>query len=295
VIRFEGSLTALPTPFIGGCPERVDYSALRRLIEFQLASGTTGLVACGSTGEGMSLALGERMGVVELTAGVAASSVPVVATVGAFSTREARDLARTAVGCGADALLLTTPPYLKPTQEGLLTHFEAVADAVEVPLILYNVPGRTAVDLLPATVARLASIPHVVAIQEASGSLQRIRELVALGTVDVLCGEDHMIADCMQSGATGVIGVVSNLVPARVLDLVEASAPGGDAGRAAMLVEQLAPLAKGLFVQPNPAPLKAALEHLGWCSGELRLPLLPVDGSLRVDLERALGALGLNA
>jgi 4-hydroxy-tetrahydrodipicolinate synthase len=288
---FRGSLVALPTPFRGGA---IDYPALRVQVERLIRAGSDGLVPAGTTGEAAALDPEERSAVVAFTVGCARGRVPVLAGVGAGSTALTSALAREAEAAGADGVLVVTPPYSRPTQRGLAAHFGAVAAATRLPIVLYNVPARTAVDLLPETAGAIAAArPNVVAIKEASGSLERIDALVALGTLDVLCGEDAAIADCMQRGALGVIGVVANLAPRRVAELVRAAAPGGDARRAAELVEALAPLVRALFCETNPAPLKAALELMGLSSGELRLPLVPIAPESRERVVAALAAAGL--
>jgi len=289
---FRGSLVALPTPFRGG---RVDYLALRRLIERQIAGGTEGLVAAGSTGEGVALASAERLSVIEFCAGTAAGRVPVLAGVGASDTRQAHGLAAAACAAGADGLLVSTPAYNRPPQRGLQAHFEAVAEVSERPVVLYNIPTRTGVDLLPDTVAALAArCPNVVAIKEAGTSLARVRELVALDAVDVLLGEDAWIVDGLHAGAVGVIGVVANVAPRHVAELVRAVLGGAGEGAPA-LVERLAPLTTALFLETNPAPLKAALESLGLCRDELRLPLVPVEEATRARLRAALTAAGIDS
>lgn len=287
---FRGSLVALPTPFRDG---RVDFPGLRRLIEHQLAGGTDGLVAAGSTGEGVTLTTRERLSVIEFCAGTADGRVPVIAGVGASDTRVACELALGAERAGADGLLVSTPAYNKPQQRGLVAHFGAIASASPLPLVLYNIPGRTGVDLLPATVAAIARANrNVVAIKEAGTSLERVRELVALGLVDVLAGEDAWITDAIHLGAVGIVGVVANVAPKLVAELVH-GVLAGDEARAPALGEKLAPLVGALFLETNPTPLKAALEMLGLCTGEVRLPLVPVEESTRVQVRAALKQAGL--
>jgi len=288
---FRGSITALPTPFEGGS---IDFGALVGLVERQIAGGTSALVVGGSTGEASTLCTRERKSLFEFVAGVARGRVPVIAGVGSSDTRVACELARDAKGAGASGLLVTTPPYSRPTQEGLRRHFAAVAAASPLPLALYNIPGRTGVDLVPATVAAIAAENStVVAIKEASDSLERLRELAGETDVVVLCGEDRWIADAMELGAAGVIGVVSNLVPELVARVVACYAEGGERGDAPALMETFAPLTRALGLETNPAPLKAALEELGLARGELRLPLVPVSSENRGTIRSALAAIGL--
>ncbi len=287
---FRGSWVALPTPFRDG---HVDYPALQRLIEFQIKGRSDGIVPTGSTGEAVTLSPRERISVIEFCAGVASGRIPVLAGVGSSDTQLSCELALAAQRAGAQGVLVSTPAYNKPTQRGLARHFGAIAAASTLPVALYNIPARTGVDLLPATVdAIVAEHPSVVAIKEASASIERIRELVALGSVDVLCGEDAWIADAIHLGAIGVIGVVANVVPERVRELVHALLDG-DARRAPHLVESLAPLVRAMFVEPNPVPVKAALELLGLCSSEVRLPLVPLERENAEELRNALLGAGV--
>jgi 4-hydroxy-tetrahydrodipicolinate synthase len=289
---FRGSLVALPTPFRDG---RVDHAALRRLIEFQIEGGSQGLVAAGSTGEAATLTARERLAVIEFCAGATDGRVPVLAGVGASDTRVACELALGAERAGADGLLVSTPAYNKPQQRGLAAHFGAIAGASTLPLVLYNIPSRTGVDLLPATVAEIAcKHPNVMAIKEAGTSLERVKELVALDRVDVLAGEDAWITDAIHLGAIGVVGVAANVVPKLAAELVGELLSGKER-RAPQLAEQLAPLIAALFAETNPAPLKAALAMMGLCAEEVRLPLVPVEEPTRARLRAALrgaGALG---
>lgn len=288
---FRGSLVALPTPFRAG---RVDHASLRRLVEFQIAGGSDGLVVAGSTGEGVTLSDTERLATIEFVAGSADGRVPVLAGVGVSDTRQACELARAAERAGADGLLVSTPAYNKPQQRGLSAHFGAVAEASALPLVLYNIPSRTGVDLQPATVRSIARAhPNVIAIKEAGTSLVRVQELVADHAVDVLLGEDSWIVDGLELGAIGVIGVLANLVPKPVASLVRELLAGSHE-HAPGLVERLAPLTSALFLEPNPAPLKAALEMMGLCTGELRLPLVPVEDGTRAKLRAALLHAGIS-
>ena len=287
---FKGSLVALPTPFRDG---RVDFAALRRLIEFQLAGGTDGLIVAGSTGEAVTLTARERSSVIEFGVGVVDGRVPVIGGAGSSDTRVACELAQAAERAGADGVLVSTPAYNKPQQRGLVAHFSALARSTTLPVVLYNIPGRTGVDLLPATVREIAHAHvNVIAIKEAGTSLERVKELVADDVVDVLLGEDSWIVDGLQLGARGVVGVMANVVPRPVSELVH-ELLAGDTGRAPARVERLTPLMRALFLETNPAPLKAALEMLGLCSGELRLPLVPIEPATRVQLERALAVAGV--
>jgi 4-hydroxy-tetrahydrodipicolinate synthase len=287
---FRGSLTALPTPFRDGA---VDFPALQRIVDFQLDNGTDGLVAAGSTGEGVVLSQAERLAVIEFTVGAARGRAPVLAGVGASDTRVACELAAAARRAGAHGLLVSTPAYNKPQQRGMVAHFGAVARASPLPLVLYNIPSRTGVDLLAATAAAIArEHASVVAIKEAGTSLARVKEHVELGALDVLLGEDSWIADGLALGAVGVIGVASNVVPALVKALVQ-DLLRGNHSKAPAYVERLTPLVAALFAEPNPAPLKHALAAMGLCRNELRLPLVPVESSTAERLRAALRLVGV--
>lgn len=287
---FWGSWVALPTPFRSGS---IDYAAFQALVRRQADAGTNGIVVAGSTGESPTLTLRERLSLIELGVRTAGRRLSVLAGIGAPDTRQACELAFEAERLGADGVLAPPPPYLRPTQRGLELHYAAISAGTRLPIVLYNIPTRTAVDLVPETVARIArACPNVAAIKEAGTSLARVRELVALGALDVLAGEDAWVPDALHQGAVGVIGVASNLVPELYRELVGVNhAP--DSVRAAELVESLRPLVAALSLEPNPAPLKAALEAMGLCRGELRLPLVPIGDDTRTRLFAALADLGL--
>ena len=288
---FGGSFTALPTPFRDG---RIDFSALRRLVERQIEGGTDGVVVTGTTGEAATLSDTERMAVLEQTVGAARGRIAVLAGIGTSDTRRSSDLARRAERAGASALLVSTPSYNRPSQEGLAAHFGAVARASALPLVLYDIPARTAVLLELETIARIATENRTVsAIKVSTDSLERLRAVIGLGAVEVLCGDDPMIPDAMEAGAVGAVSVVSNLVPGSVSELVHAFDPDGDRSRAPELAETVVPLARALALETNPAPLKAALFELGLASGELRLPLVSVGDGTRETLLGALAEAGL--
>ena len=273
--RFQGSLVALVTPFRGG---ELDLESLRALIDWHAASGTDGLVIAGTTGEGATLLEEERERLFVAAVERARGRMPVIAGVGTNSTRTTIENATAAERCGVDGLLVVTPYYNKPTQRGLALHFGLVAEAVRLPVVLYNVPSRTGVDLQPETVREVADgFEHVVAVKEALPSLERAKRLVAETPAALLCGDDGSTADFVLAGAVGVIGVVNNVAPAEVARLVRACAPGGDSRTAAGLVERLAPLVRDLFIESNPGPVKAALAMLGRCSDELRPPLAAME------------------
>ncbi|MCH7566081.1 MAG: 4-hydroxy-tetrahydrodipicolinate synthase [Nitrospirae bacterium] len=288
---FTGSIVAIVTPFRNG---RVDERALGDLIEFQIANGTDGIVPCGTTGESATLSHEEHDRVIAFTVEAVKRRVPVIAGTGSNSTDEAIALTRHAKQVGADSALLITPYYNKPTQEGLFRHYKAVAEAVDLPLVLYNIPGRTAVNLLPTTVARLAAVPTIVAIKEGSGSVQQVSEIIQAckDRITVLSGDDPLTLPMMAVGAKGVITVTANIVPADMAGLVDAFA-NGELERARRLHEKMYPLFAALFYETNPIPVKEALAMMGKASGELRLPLCPMSSENRERLARVLKDYGL--
>jgi 4-hydroxy-tetrahydrodipicolinate synthase len=289
--RFQGSYVALPTPFREG---QLDLEAFRKLIDWHAARGTDGIVVAGTTGEGATLTEDERSKLFEAAVAHARGRFPVIAGVGTNCTRTTVEYARAAVANRVDGLLVVTPYYNKPGRRGLVLHFSAVAEAVGAPIVLYNVPSRTGIDMAPEVVAEVGRrFPHVVAVKEALPSTERVKRLVDETDVAVLCGEDASIADFMELGAVGVIGVVNNVVPEKVAALVRESAPGGDSVRAAGLVEEIAPLVRDLFIESNPVPVKAALAMLGLCRDEVRLPLALMEEANQRKLEATLKACGM--
>lgn len=285
---FEGAMTALVTPLRDGA---VDYDALTGLIEHQLAAGIDGLVAVGTTGESATLDFDEHIGVVAHTVKIVNGRVPVIAGAGGNATAEALELSRRSADAGADALLQVTPYYNRPNQDGLFRHFEAIARAVPLPIILYNVPARTSCDLLPDTVVRLAAIDNVVGLKEATGNLVRAAELIArVGhKIAIISGDDGTAFPLYALGGKGVISVVSNVDPARMAQMWDAAAAGQWA-RARELHYSLRALMELLFVEPSPAPTKAALTLMGKIGDEIRAPLYPATAAtvekLRAELER---------
>jgi 4-hydroxy-tetrahydrodipicolinate synthase len=279
-MEIKGAVVAIVTPFREG---KVDEEGLRNLIEFQIVNGTNAIVPCGTTGESATLSHQEHEQVVEITINQVKGRVPVVAGTGSNNTEEAIRLTRHAQKSGADAALLITPYYNKPTQEGLYLHFKKVAESVDIPMILYNVPGRTSVNMLPETVARLSKIKNIVGIKEASGSLQQIQEVIRLSEPDfsVLSGDDFIILPVMAVGGKGVISVVSNVAPKDVADLCKAF-EAGDWGKAQNLFYKILPLCNAMFYETNPVPAKTALGLMGKISPEVRLPLAPLsEGNLK--------------
>jgi 4-hydroxy-tetrahydrodipicolinate synthase len=292
-MKLEGSYCALVTPF--DSEGRLDEEAYRALIRRQIAGGTAGLVPCGSTGEAATLLHEESRRALEIACAESRGDVPVIAGIGTNATWKAVEAAREAESLGADALLLLAPYYNKPTQEGLYRHFRAVAGETRLPIVLYNIPGRTAVNVAPATVARLAEdCRNVVAVKEAAGSLDQVSEILTLAPrgFTVLSGDDSLTIPMMAVGARGVISVVANVAPRPTAALVSAFLKG-DARRAAALHLKLFPLIKALFAETNPIPVKAALGMLGLCRPEPRLPLTPLSAAARPALKKALADFGL--
>ncbi|MES9967445.1 MAG: 4-hydroxy-tetrahydrodipicolinate synthase [Sedimenticola sp.] len=269
---FRGSMVALVTPM--GEDGSVDVDSLRALVEWHIDQGTDAIVAVGTTGESATLDEGEHCKVIRQVIEFAAGRVPVIAGTGANSTTEAIQLTRCAKEAGADACLLVTPYYNKPTQEGLYLHHKAVAEAVDIPQILYNVPGRTACDMLPETVARLAQIPNIIGIKEATGDLDRVTAIKALcgDDFELYSGDDATGREFVLLGGHGVISVTTNVAPALMHDMI-AAALAGDSARAAGMDEKLAGLHQALFLEANPIPVKWALAEMERIPVGIRLPL----------------------
>lgn len=274
--RFHGANVAIVTPFVDGC---LDEKGLVDLIEFQIAEGTHGIVPCGTTGESATLNFAEHKRVIELTVQTVAGRVPVIAGTGANNTLEAIELTASAKDSGVDAVLSVTPYYNKPNAEGLYRHFKAIAEAVDIPMFLYNVPGRTAINMTPETVARLSRIDNIIGIKEACGSLEQISDIIRLCPEDfiLLSGDDFTAMPTVLVGGKGVISVISNVYPKGMSQMMEASL-AGDLKTAQRLHYRMYPLMKALFCAPNPVPAKMGVEFLGRIrSGLPRLPLAPLD------------------
>lgn len=287
-----GSLVALVTPMhING---EVDWSALKSLVEWHVAEGTHGIVAVGTTGESATLTVDEHCAVIKAVIATVNGRIPVIAGTGANSTREAIELTQSAKDAGADACLLVTPYYNKPTQEGLYQHYKAVAEAVAIPQILYNVPGRTGVDMHNATVARLAGIPNIVGIKDATGNLVRGQELINLvgDKMAVYSGDDGTAYELILLGAKGNISVTANVAPKAMSAICEA-ALAGNAELAKELNAPLTALHQDLFVESNPIPVKWALVHMGRMEAGIRLPLTPLAESCHNTVINALQQAGI--
>jgi 4-hydroxy-tetrahydrodipicolinate synthase len=289
---FHGSMVALVTPMLGD--GAIDEHSLQRLVDFHVENHTDAIVSVGTTGESATLDEAEHCHVVRRTVEMAAGRIPVIAGTGANSTREAIILTRCAMEAGVDACLLVTPYYNKPTQEGLYQHFRAVAEAVPVPQILYNVPSRTACDLLPATVERLSTISNIVGIKEATGHMDRAREIMERcgDRVDVYSGDDATAMELMLLGGKGNISVTANVAPAGMHALCTASL-AGERSRAESINQQLEILHRVLFVQSNPIPVKWALHEMGLIPPGIRLPMTPLAAEFHDTVRQALRQAGV--
>ncbi|TVP93239.1 MAG: 4-hydroxy-tetrahydrodipicolinate synthase [Pseudomonadaceae bacterium] len=287
-----GSLVAMATPM--DSRGNLDWQALARLIDFHLEQGTDGIVAVGTTGESATLDMDEHKEAIRRVVDQVAGRIPVIAGTGANSTREAVELTEAARSVGADACLLVTPYYNKPTQEGLYQHHKFIAEAVAIPQILYNVPGRTAVDMLPDTVERLADIPNIIGIKEATGDMQRAAELVERvgDRLAIYSGDDATAVELILLGGKGNVSVTANVAPKAMHELC-AAALAGDADTARRLNEALMPLHRTLFIESNPIPVKWALQQMGLIADGIRLPLTPLSERCHAPVRDALRDCGL--
>ncbi len=291
-MKLQGSMVAIVTPFADGKP---DLRALAELVEWQIAEGTDGIIPCGTTGEGATLTAAERREVVKAVVERARGRVAVIAGAGSNATHEAIDGVRAAQELKADAALVVTPYYNKPTPEGLYRHYLAIWEATRFPVVAYNVPGRTAVDLMPETVARLAKAKAIVGIKEATANMDRqvqLVEKVGKDAIAYLSGDDFTVLPYIACGGHGVISVVANIAPRAMKELVVA-ARAGDHAKALDLQVKMAELNRMMFVETNPGPVKAAVALLGKASGELRLPLAPVSDQNLAKVKEAMVRFGL--
>ncbi len=288
---FKGSFTALVTPFKSG---KVDETAFERFVDWQIAQGSNGLVPVGTTGESPTLSHDEHKRVVEICIAVANKRVPVVAGAGSNSTAEAIELTQFAKNAGADAVLHSTGYYNKPTQEGLYLHFKAISDAVDLPIIVYNVPGRTVVDIQASTMARIAELKNVVGIKDATGNVARMSQhrQVITKKFAYLTGEDAAALGFNAHGGAGAISVTANVAPSLCAEF-QAACLKGDFAKALKLHDQLMPLHDALFVETNPAPVKYATSRLGFGSAECRLPMAPITEATRKLVDAAMVSAGV--
>jgi 4-hydroxy-tetrahydrodipicolinate synthase len=288
---FQGSITALITPFKDG---KVDARAFQKLVEWQIDQGTNGLVPCGTTGESPTLTHDEHRRVIELCIEAAARRVPVIAGTGSNSTAEAAELTRHAKAAGADGVLVVTPYYNKPTQEGLYLHFKAINDCADVPIVIYNIPGRSVVDMSVDTMARLFKLKNIVGVKDATANMARVsQQRAALGKDFIqLSGEDATALGFMAHGGQGCISVTANIAPALCAEF-QLACLAGNFKLALQLQDRLMPLHDALFVESNPGPVKYAASKLGLCNEETRLPLAPLTSASRKMVDEALSAVGL--
>ncbi len=290
-MRLEGPFIALITPFQDG---RVNEERLRDLVRFQVENGSLGIVSCGTSGESPTLSLEEIHRVFEIVIEEAKGKAAVVAGTGTYDTARTIELTRKARRLGADMAMVITPYYSKPTQEGLYRHFEAVCRAVDLPLMIYNVPGRTGVNILPSTVQRLSHIDNIVAVKEASGNLDQVSEIVNRcgERIRVFSGDDSLFVPILSVGGVGVVSVVGNIVPRDLRNLWEAHRQS-DLPGLARLHGKLFPLCRAMFFETNPIPVKTALNLMGMDVGELRLPLVPMSAHNTERLVQAMQHYGL--
>ena len=287
----HGSNTALITPFKNGA---VDEAAFAKLVDWQVVQGSHGLVPCGTTGESPTLSHGEHQRVVEICIEAVAGRVPVIAGAGSNSTAEAVAFTEHAAKAGADAVLHVTPYYNKPTQAGLIAHFEAISDASALPIVIYNIPGRSIVDMTPETMGVLAKRDNIIGVKDATADMARVGQQAAQCGSDFiqLSGEDESAVAFNQQGGRGCISVVSNIVPDLCAAMQNASLDGDIATAEAMQVK-LVPLIRALFCESSPSPIKYAMARLGHCAEDIRLPLLPATAATRAQVDAALAELGL--
>lgn len=292
--KLRGCGTAIITPFKGD--ESIDEAALRRFVEFQISGGVDFLVACGTTGESVTMSQEEQARVVELTVKTVAGRIPVVAGAGGYNTREVIEKIHHYETLGADAILSVTPYYNKPTQEGLYQHYRVIAEATKLPIILYNVPGRTGCNMEPETVVRLTRFENIIGTKEASGNISQIAEIASLvdESFKIFAGDDSVVLPVAALGGVGVISVASNLLPRLVSDLCHASIEGR-LDEARRLNRQLTPIFKAMFIESNPVPVKTALAMIGMIEEVYRLPMAPMSKVNRLKLEHVLTEAGVLA
>lgn len=286
---FKGSFVAIVTPFKNG---KIDEKKFKQLIEFQIENGTDGIVPAGCTGEAATLTHEEQKHIMKFAAEVVNNRVPVVAGAGSNNTMEAISLTKAAKKAGCDGALSITPYYNKPTPEGQYRHYEAIAKAVDIPLMIYNVPSRTGISINPQTVARLSKIDNIVAIKEASGSLDQVSQILSLSDITVLSGDDSLTLPMMAVGAKGVVSVVANVVPKEVHEMVF-NFLEGDIERAKEMHYRILPLCKAMFIETNPIPVKTSLKMMKMLNGEMRLPLCGMEKENEAKLKKALKEYGL--
>ena len=285
---FKGSLVAMITPFTES--GEVDEQGIKELVEFHIKNGTNGIVPCGTTGESPTLSYDEHKRVVEITINAVAGRVPVIAGTGSNCTREVLDLTSHAQKAGADGALIITPYYNKPTQKGLYLHFKKIAEEIDIPIVIYNVPSRTGVNMLPETLAELAKLKNIVAVKEASGNLDQMTQIVELcgEKITLLSGDDKLLLPVLSIGGKGVISVVANIIPKEVAEMIKDYEEGNYQKAKELFLSKIYPLSNAMFYETNPIPVKTSARLMGLPSGELRLPLCSMSennlNKLKADL-----------
>ena len=281
---FKGSFVALITPFKDG---RIDEKKFRELIEFQIDKGIDGLVPCGCTGEAATMNMSEQKKLMKIAVETSGRRIPVVAGTGSNNTSEAVELTSYAKKAGCDGALIITPYYNKPTPEGQYRHYKEIAESVDIPIMLYNVPSRTGISLLPETIARLSEIDNIVAVKEAAGSVQQVVDILSLCDITVMSGDDSMTLPFMSVGATGVVSVVANIIPNKVHELVKTYLDG-EHENSKMIHYEILDLCKAMFIETNPIPVKTAAGMMGLADAEWRLPLCEMSVENEEKLEKVL-------
>jgi len=290
---FNGSLVALITPFDEN--NRIDESGIKELVEFHVKNGTDGIVPCGTTGESPTLSHEEHKKVIELTVKAVAGRVPVIAGTGSNSTEEAIDLTSSAKDMGVQGVLLVMPYYNKPTQKGLYMHFKAIVEKVDIPAVVYNVPSRSGVNLLPSTLAELAQLKNIVAVKEASGNLEQMTEIMYLcgNQLTLLSGDDKILLPVLSIGGKGIISVVANIIPDKVSLMVKEFQRGNYQEAQGIFMEVIYPLSRAMFYETSPIPVKTAARLMGLPAGNLRLPMVDMEDNHLVQLKNDLERFGL--
>ncbi len=290
---FSGSIVALITPF--DKQNRVDEEGIKKLVEFHINNGTDAIVPCGTTGESPTLSHEEHKKVIEFTVKAVAGRVPVIAGTGSNSTEEAIDLTSSAKDIGVQGVLLVMPYYNKPTQKGLYAHFKTIVEKVDIPAIVYNVPSRSGVNLLPSTLAELAELKNIVAVKEASGNLEQMAEIMYLcrNKLTLLSGDDKILLPVLSIGGKGVISVVANIIPEKVSLMVKEFQDGNYQEAQNMFTEVIYPLSRAMFYETNPIPVKTAVRLMGLPAGKLRLPMIDMEENHLIQLKKDLKKFGL--
>lgn len=290
---FKGSLVAMITPFTES--DKIDEKGIKELVEFHIHNGTNGIVPCGTTGESPTLSHEEHQRVVEVTIKAVAGRVPVIAGTGSNCTRETLDLTSQAKKAGADGALVITPYYNKPTQKGLYLHFKKIAEEVDIPIIIYNVPSRTGVNMLPETLAELAELKNIVGVKEASGNLDQMIQIIELcgDKITLLSGDDKLLLPLLSIGGKGVISVVANIIPRDVSNMVSEFEKGNYQKAKEIFLTKVYPLSNAMFYETNPIPVKTSARLMGLPSGDLRLPLSPMSENNLAKLKADLIKFGL--